>query len=102
MENVDRNPRSAAITRSMIELCHSLNLQVTAEGIERSEQLRFLHGCGDVDVQGYLLARPMVADHVVAACTTLPEKLQQHLAEMPDSRTPRNVSHLPRRTLPRS
>jgi EAL domain-containing protein (putative c-di-GMP-specific phosphodiesterase class I) len=105
MENVDRNPRSAAITRSMIALCRSLDLQVTAEGIERIEQLRFLHQCGDVDVQGYLLARPMLADHVVAACAALPQQLAQHLTHLPNLQHDHgsgNVSRFHRRTLPRT
>ena len=39
---VDSNPRSAAIVRSIVALCHGLGLQVVAEGVERPEQLEFL------------------------------------------------------------
>ena len=39
-------------------LCRSLGLQVTAEGVERVGQLEFLASCGDLTVQGYLVARP--------------------------------------------
>jgi diguanylate cyclase (GGDEF)-like protein len=56
--DVDVNPRAAAIARTIMTLCRSLGLQVTAEGIERVEQLEFLAGCGELTVQGYLLARP--------------------------------------------
>ncbi len=58
---VDTNPRSAAIVRSIVALCHGLGLQVVAEGVERPEQLRFLTGCGPISVQGYLLAHPVEA-----------------------------------------
>ena len=62
---VDANPRAAAIAASIIALCHSLGLRVTIEGVERLSQLSFLTGSGDVDVQGYLVARPMGADVVL-------------------------------------
>jgi diguanylate cyclase (GGDEF)-like protein len=65
VESVDTNPRSAAIARSIIALCHGLGLQVVAEGVEREEQLRFLAACGPVTVQGYLIGRPVEA-HVAA------------------------------------
>lgn len=58
---VDTNARSAAIVRSIFGLCRSLGLKVTAEGVERAAQLEFLSGCGDLQVQGYLIARPVPA-----------------------------------------
>jgi diguanylate cyclase (GGDEF)-like protein len=58
---VDSNPRSAAIVRSIIALCHGLGLQVVAEGVERPAQLEFLALCGPIGVQGYLLAHPVEA-----------------------------------------
>jgi diguanylate cyclase (GGDEF)-like protein len=63
---VDSNPRSAAIVRSIVALCHGLGLQVVAEGVERAAQLEFLAQCGPVGVQGYLLAAPVEA---IAAAT---------------------------------
>ena len=61
VEGVDTNPRSAAIVRSIVALCHGLGLQVVAEGVERPAQLEFLSHCGPVGVQGYLLAYPVEA-----------------------------------------
>ena len=55
---VDSNPRSAAIVHSMIGLCRNLGLHVTIEGVERPAQLNFLAACGEVSVQGFLIARP--------------------------------------------
>ena len=53
---------SAAICATVIRLGHSLNIRVTAEGLETEEQFRFLveHGCDEV--QGYLFARPMTPE----------------------------------------
>jgi EAL domain-containing protein (putative c-di-GMP-specific phosphodiesterase class I) len=59
--SVDSNPRAAAIVRSIITLCDNLGLHVTAEGVERPEQLARLLSNTEVHVQGYLLARPMTA-----------------------------------------
>jgi EAL domain-containing protein (putative c-di-GMP-specific phosphodiesterase class I) len=56
---VDSNPRSAAIVRAMITLCRELGLQITAEGVERPAQLARLLTSSEVEVQGYLLARPL-------------------------------------------
>jgi diguanylate cyclase (GGDEF)-like protein len=61
VEGVDSNPRSAAIVRSIVTLCHGLGLQVVAEGVERSTQLEFLAHCGPLAVQGFLLAKPVEA-----------------------------------------
>jgi diguanylate cyclase (GGDEF)-like protein len=61
IEGVDCNPRSAAIVRSIVALCHGLGLQVVAEGVERPAQLEFLAHCGPMAVQGYLLGHPVEA-----------------------------------------
>ncbi|HSY05170.1 MAG TPA: EAL domain-containing protein [Steroidobacteraceae bacterium] len=58
---VDSNPRSAAIVRSIVALCHGLGLQVVAEGVERTAQLEFLARCGPIGVQGFLLGQPVEA-----------------------------------------
>ena len=61
IEGIDTNPRSAAIVRSIVALCHGLGLQVVAEGVERPSQLEMLSHCGPLGVQGYLLAYPVEA-----------------------------------------
>jgi predicted signal transduction protein with EAL and GGDEF domain len=38
---------------------------VTAEGVEREAQLEFLNGCGEMQVQGYLIARPAPAARLI-------------------------------------
>ncbi len=62
---VDWNPRAASIARAIISLCRSLGLQVTVEGVERPSQLDFLVNCGDVSVQGYLVAHPSDASEIM-------------------------------------
>ena len=59
IREVTSNPQDAAIARTIIELAHSLNLQVIAEGVETPEQLAFLSENGCDQVQGYLFSRPL-------------------------------------------
>ncbi len=59
VNDIDTNPRSLAIARSIISLARSLGLQITAEGIERSEQLALLLREGTMCVQGFLFSRPL-------------------------------------------
>lgn len=64
MKDVDSNARAAAIAHSVTRLCDKLGLTVTAEGIERPAQLEFVANCGDVHLQGYLIARPAPLEHI--------------------------------------
>jgi diguanylate cyclase (GGDEF)-like protein len=88
---VDRSPRAAAIARSIISLCRSLGLAVTAEGVERHEQLDFLADCGDVSVQGYLIGRPADGASIVDFAADSPVRIATllHAAEM--NRPPRSA-----------
>ena len=55
------NANDASICRAVIQMAHSLNLRVIAEGIEHRRQYVFLkeHACDEA--QGYLLGRPAQA-----------------------------------------
>jgi EAL domain-containing protein (putative c-di-GMP-specific phosphodiesterase class I) len=79
IDSVDSNVRSAAIARSIITLCRTLGLQVTAEGIERPAQLDFLSDCGDVSVQGYYVERPAAASEVLAVVAAMPARMKMLL-----------------------
>jgi diguanylate cyclase (GGDEF)-like protein/PAS domain S-box-containing protein len=52
------------IVRSLIALAHTLGLQVTGEGVERSEQWRLLSELGCDAAQGYFVGRPMGPDEL--------------------------------------
>lgn len=58
---MDRSESDAAIVKAIISLAKTLDLLVTAEGVETSGQLNWLkaHGCDEA--QGYLLAKPLSA-----------------------------------------
>ena len=59
IREVTTNPQDAAIAKTIIELAHSLNLQVIAEGVETPDQLDFLTKNGCDQVQGYLFSKPL-------------------------------------------
>jgi EAL domain-containing protein (putative c-di-GMP-specific phosphodiesterase class I) len=52
------------ISSAVIHLGHSLNMQVTAEGVEEKQQLDLLREMGCDSASGYLLARPGSCDDV--------------------------------------
>ena len=82
---VDTNPRSAAIVRSIVALCHGLGLEVVAEGVERRAQLEFLAHCGPIGVQGFLLAQPVEAAAVAAEAQSASARARAALAETAES-----------------
>ena len=51
--------RSVDIVKAIIELAHSLRLDVIAEGVETEEQLRSLIELGPNYIQGFLISKPV-------------------------------------------
>ncbi|QAY91125.1 bifunctional diguanylate cyclase/phosphodiesterase [Pseudomonas sp. ACM7] len=56
--------RDAALVRNVIELCKEFGMLVIAEGVETVAQFRWLQANGCEYVQGFLVARPMMAEDV--------------------------------------
>ena len=54
----------ASIVKAIIQLGHSLQLTVIAEGVELDAQLAFLSESGCDEVQGYLYSRPVPAEQL--------------------------------------
>jgi diguanylate cyclase (GGDEF)-like protein len=61
------SPAEAAVVRSTVELGRSLDLMVVAEGVESEDQRRRLWELGCPAGQGYLFARAMPLDALLAA-----------------------------------
>lgn len=73
--SVHTSPRSAAIAKALVGLCHDIGLEVTAEGVECFEQLTLLSDLSPVYLQGFLLARPVPAKQVLSLIAMLPDHL---------------------------
>lgn len=52
------------IVKTIIAMAHSMDLKVTAEGVETEEQLGLLRQFDCDEIQGYLFSRPMTASDV--------------------------------------
>lgn len=61
VHDITINSNQAKIARALIALAHSMNLTVTAEGVENTSQLEFLKNEGCDIVQGFLFSKPKPA-----------------------------------------
>ena len=62
VSDLTTDPDDAAITEVVIKMGHSLNLKVTAEGVETDQQVGYLRGKGCDELQGFLFSKPLPAE----------------------------------------
>jgi diguanylate cyclase (GGDEF)-like protein len=77
ISGIDENARSASIARATIALCRGLGLEVTAEGVERVEQLSMLLPHRNISLQGYLFSRPVSEGGLLPLLERLPAQCQE-------------------------
>jgi diguanylate cyclase (GGDEF)-like protein len=61
IRDVHTNQESQAIVRAILTIAKTLHLNVIAEGVEREEQLAFLHEEGCSEGQGFLFSKPITS-----------------------------------------
>jgi len=66
VRDIDVDEDDAAITKAIIALGKSLNMKLIAEGVETESQRDFLIANGCEYVQGYLYAKPMPQEEILA------------------------------------
>ncbi len=66
VEHIDTSDRDRAIVAEVTAMSHALGISVVGEGVETDHQLGTLAGLDCDQGQGFLLARPMSAQVVVA------------------------------------
>jgi diguanylate cyclase len=66
LDSLEDTGESAILVHSVVHLGRALGLTVTAEGVETTEQQRFLQAVGCHLLQGYLFSRPVTADQIDA------------------------------------
>lgn len=64
VEQIEHDHANRTIVQGLIQIAHSLGLQVTAEGVETYSQLEELRRFGCDQIQGYLIAKPMHPSHI--------------------------------------
>ena len=65
--------RSAAVVEALISLGRNLGATVVAEGVETCQQMDYLRAAPSIDIQGFYIARPMIAEN---CATWLRDNLQ--------------------------
>jgi EAL domain-containing protein (putative c-di-GMP-specific phosphodiesterase class I) len=65
VQGVEHDMKAAAITANIVNLAQVLGLRTIAEGVESDGQLSSVRQLGCDLAQGYLLARPALADDLV-------------------------------------
>ncbi|TRA98207.1 bifunctional diguanylate cyclase/phosphodiesterase [Rhizobium rhizogenes] len=61
---LEHGGRSLEMLQATVALAKSLDIPVTAEGIETEEQAAILHLCGCDELQGYLFSKPVAAEDI--------------------------------------
>jgi EAL domain-containing protein (putative c-di-GMP-specific phosphodiesterase class I) len=64
--NLPEDKDDAEITKAIISMSQSLNLDIIAEGIETDEQRAFVNSEGCYMIQGYLYSKPVTYDDMTA------------------------------------
>jgi len=72
VQGIGRARDAEHIVRAIINLSHSLDMTVVAEGVETENQLDFLRQSGCDQVQGFYFARPMPWDQLIRFLVTKP------------------------------
>ncbi len=62
--------RNAAIIKSIVSLAEALDMDTTAEGIEAHDELEMMVELKVKQIQGYIYARPVIAEEVTEAMTS--------------------------------
>lgn len=65
IQDICRDENDQKIVRMLINIAHSMNMTVTAEGVETQDQFDILAEYGCDEIQGYLLSKPIPADEII-------------------------------------
>jgi diguanylate cyclase (GGDEF)-like protein/PAS domain S-box-containing protein len=64
IDGICKTPAEEAIAEGIIQLAHKMGLQVVAEGVEETQQLKVLYDKKCDKVQGYLFSKPIPGEEV--------------------------------------
>ncbi len=66
VRNLTSDPEDAILVQAIVQLAHSFNMKVVAEGVETEEQKSHLIDIGCDYLQGYLISKPLPKDQLLA------------------------------------
>jgi diguanylate cyclase len=64
LRNIEQDSENAAIATAIIVMAESMNMKVTAEGVETDAQLAFLKNKRCHELQGYLFSKPLISAQI--------------------------------------
>jgi diguanylate cyclase (GGDEF)-like protein/PAS domain S-box-containing protein len=65
VRDIETDRDDAAIVKAIVQLAHSMNLRVIAEGVETAEQLAYLASLHCEEYQGYLFSKPLPGEELI-------------------------------------
>lgn len=65
VRQIETNTKTRSIIRFIIEMAHTMNIKIIAEGAETKEQVEFLRDNGCDYIQGYYFYKPMPEEEFV-------------------------------------
>jgi EAL domain-containing protein (putative c-di-GMP-specific phosphodiesterase class I) len=79
IRDITKNTENAAIVKAIIQVAHTLKLEVVAEGVETKEQLNLLQTLHCDKIQGYLVSKPLPQSAEI-------ERFMKEAWHLPDNR----------------
>ncbi|MGL4875357.1 MAG: putative bifunctional diguanylate cyclase/phosphodiesterase [Clostridium sp.] len=65
VKNIHENEKKKIVVKLIVEIAHSLELNVVAEGIELEEEKEYLESIRCDELQGYLFSRPVELENLI-------------------------------------
>lgn len=81
VKDINENSKNTKIVSTIIDIAHSMNMQVVAEGIETQEQEILLTQMGCGVLQGFLFAKPLPAHQIHELIPTESNIKQQRIVQ---------------------
>jgi diguanylate cyclase (GGDEF)-like protein len=64
IKDICNDANDKQIVQALINMAHSLNMKVIAEGVEETDQLELLKAYNCDEIQGYLLSKPITSEEI--------------------------------------